>query len=42
MRIVASLANSISYATRSMLSPKVKVLTVDGKSANDAGYGLKP
>lgn len=41
VRIVASLPNSISYATRTMLSPKVKVLTVDGKSATDAGYGLR-
>lgn len=42
VRIVSSLPNAISYATRSMLSPNVKVLTVDGKSASDAGYGLKP
>jgi hypothetical protein len=42
VRIVASLPNAVSYATRPMLSPKVKVLTVDGKSAGDAGYRLKP
>lgn len=42
LRIVASLPNAISYTTRAMLSPKVKVLTLDGKSATDAGYGLKP
>jgi hypothetical protein len=42
VRIVASLPNAISYATRPMLSPKVKVLTVDGKSATQPGYALAP
>jgi len=41
VRIVASLPSSISYAPRSLLNPKVKVLTIDGKSATDADYPLK-
>lgn len=40
VRITASLANTISYATEAELMPKVKVLTVDGKSAKDPGYPL--
>lgn len=42
VRIVASLPNAISYATRAMITPKVKALTVDGKASNDSGYALKP
>jgi hypothetical protein len=41
VRIVASLPNSITYATKSMLNPKVRALTVDGKAAGGAGYALK-
>jgi hypothetical protein len=41
VRIVASLANSISYATKSMLNTKVKAVTIDGKAAGEAGYPLK-
>jgi hypothetical protein len=41
IRIAASLANAISYGTPAMLNPKVKALTVDGKSATQPGYALK-
>ena len=41
VRIAASLPNAITYATKSMLNPKVKVITVDGKGADQAGYPLK-
>ena len=42
MRIVASLAHTVSYGTKAMLNPKVKAISVDGKSAADGGYALKP
>lgn len=42
VRIVASLANSVSYAPKAMLNSKVKALTVGGKSASDPDYPIKP
>ena len=41
VRIVASLANSITYANKALLNPKVKVVTVDGKAATDPKYPVK-
>jgi hypothetical protein len=40
VRVVAALFGTVSYATQDMLNPKIKVLTVDGKSAAQPGYGL--
>lgn len=40
LRIAASLANSITYSSKALLNPKVKVLTIDGKAAGAAGYAL--
>lgn len=41
VRIVASLANSITYTHKALLNPKVKVITVDGKAATDPKYPVK-
>jgi hypothetical protein len=41
VRIAASLANAITYGSEGMLNPKVKVITVNGKSAKDAAYPIK-
>lgn len=40
VRIAASLANAITYANEGMLNPKVKVLSINGKSAKDSAYPL--
>jgi hypothetical protein len=40
VRAVASLAGAVSYSTESLLTPKVKVLEVDGKHAGEPGYAL--
>ncbi|HEY6881198.1 MAG TPA: hypothetical protein VI299_24400 [Polyangiales bacterium] len=41
VRVLAALANSIAYGTPSMLNPKIKALTVDGKSAMQPGYPVQ-
>jgi hypothetical protein len=40
VRVVAAVPAAVTYARRNMLNPKVKVLTVDGKSAGDKDYAL--
>jgi hypothetical protein len=40
-RIAASLAGAITYADKSLLNAKLKVLTVDGKAAGQPGYAIK-
>jgi len=42
VRAVAALPGGISYATRSMLTAKVKPLSIEGKSAGEPGYALAP
>lgn len=44
VRIAAALAGAITYTTPSAIPGKlpVKVLTIDGKSAGQPGYPLKP
>jgi hypothetical protein len=39
-RIVASLPGAVTYATPELVTPQVKVLTVDGKAPGSAGYPL--
>ena len=39
-RIAASLPGAVTYAEKSLLNAKLKVLTVDGKAAGQAGYAL--
>jgi len=38
VKVVASLPGSITYVSPSMVTPNVRVLTVDGKSPTQAGY----
>ena len=40
VRVVAALPTAITYARRAQLNPKVKVLTVDGKSAGQPDYPI--
>jgi hypothetical protein len=40
-RIAASLSGAITYSDSSLLNSKLKVLTVDGKAAGQAGYPVK-
>ncbi|MEY4513353.1 MAG: hypothetical protein RLZZ450_5475 [Pseudomonadota bacterium] len=40
-RIAASLPGAITYANKALLNAKLKVLTIDGKAAGQAGYALK-
>jgi hypothetical protein len=40
VRVAASLAGAITYASKEMLNPKLKVLTVDKKSAGQPGYAV--
>lgn len=40
VRVAASLAGAITYASKAMLNPKLKVLTVDKKSVGQAGYAF--
>lgn len=42
VRVVAAIPTAITYARRALLTPKVKVLTVDGKTAERPGYALVP
>jgi hypothetical protein len=42
VKVVAALPTAITYTRASLLTPMVKVLTIDGKSARDAGYALSP
>jgi len=41
MRIAASLAGALTYSEKALLNAKLKVLTVDGKAAGQAGYPFK-
>lgn len=41
IRIAASLAGAVTYGTRSMLNPKVKIVTVDGKTADQPDYAFR-
>jgi hypothetical protein len=38
VKVVASLPGSITYVSPSMVTPNVRVLTIDGKSPTQAGY----
>lgn len=40
VRVVAAVPAALTYARKSLLNPKVKVLTIDGKAAGEAGYAL--
>ncbi len=40
VRAVAALPGGISYATRALLTAKVKTLSIEGKSAGQSGYAL--
>jgi hypothetical protein len=42
LRVVMSLPGAISYVTPDMLNEKVRALTIDGKSHDQAGYILAP
>jgi hypothetical protein len=41
IRIAAALAGAITYVPKDMLNPKLKVLTIDGKSPGQGGYALQ-
>lgn len=40
VRVVAAVPAAITYARKSLLNPKVKALSIDGKSAGEPGYAL--
>jgi hypothetical protein len=42
VRVAASLPGAVTYATKAMLNPKLKVLSVEGKHASQPGYPLRP
>ena len=42
VRVVASLPGAITYATRDLLSPSVKALSIDGVGPSQPGYPLTP
>jgi hypothetical protein len=42
LRVVMSVPGAISYVTPAMLNEKVRALTIDGKSHDQAGYVLAP
>ena len=41
IRVAATLPGAITYGSKDMLNPKVKILTVDGKLPGTAGYPLQ-
>ncbi len=42
LRVVAGIQTAVTYTRRSLVNPKIKVLTVDGKAAGQPGYALSP
>ena len=40
VRVVAAIPTAVTYARQSLLNPKVKTLTIDGKAAGESGYAL--
>jgi hypothetical protein len=42
LRVVMSVPGAITYVTPDMLNEKVRALTIDGKSHDQAGYALTP
>ena len=42
VRVVAAIPTAITYARPTLLNPRVKALTVDGKGPGQPGYALAP